>query len=107
MKKNALATLGIFAILSTGAIGISAKNLVLVNPGKTVISTALKVDAVQARKIALKKIDGKITEEFTIEDEDETVIAFVFQIETNAKKKFEVQVDADSGEVVYAEEIED
>ena len=104
MKRNALVTLGMIAVLGAGAFGVSAKTLTNADSAKAAVVKADKIDAAQAKKIALKKIAGKVIDEFTIEDEDETVIAYVFKIETTDKKTFEVQVDAESGEIIYAEE---
>ncbi|MGI8670085.1 MAG: PepSY domain-containing protein [Aridibacter sp.] len=106
MKKNVLVACGLLILLvSTGVVfgnnvSVKSNNLNIIKQAKITIE--------QARKIALKKVDGKIEDEYTIENEDETVISFVFVIKNKAGKSFEVQVDADDGEIISAEEqIED
>lgn len=63
-----------------------------------------KVTIEEARKIALKKIEGKIEDEYEIEDENEAVITYVFIIKNKEGKIFEVTVDAGTGEILSAAE---
>lgn len=51
----------------------------------------------------MKKVEGKITEEFTLEEEGGKIIAYAFKIKDASNKMFEVQVDANTGEILYAE----
>ncbi len=104
MKKNALTAIGLLILLvSAGVVfGKDTSRFENVNIAKQV-----KVTVEQARKTALKKVDGKIADEYTIEDEDESVISFVFIIKSKEAKTFEVQIDANTGEVVSSEEITD
>ncbi len=101
MKKNVLTALGLLILLvSTGVVfGKNVKQVNNVNAAKSA-----KITIEQARKIALKKVEGKIEDEYTIENEDESVISFVFIIKNKEGKTFEVQVDADNGEILSAEE---
>ncbi len=102
MKKNAFVACGLFILLvSTGVV---FGNNVSVKSNDLNISKQSKITIEQARKIALKKVEGKIEDEYTIENEDETVISFVFVIKNKEGKSFEVQVDADDGEILSAEE---
>jgi uncharacterized membrane protein YkoI len=103
MKKNALIVIGIVTVLVVGIIGVSAQTVAQSNGNSVVVTKTPKVSVEQARKIALKKIDGKITEEFTLEEEDGKIIAYAFKIKDAKNKMFEVQVDATSGEILYAE----
>lgn len=102
MKKNAFVACGLFILLvSTGVV---FGNNVSVKSNDLNISKQSKITIEQARKIALKKIEGKIEDEYTIENEDETVISYVFVIKNKEGKSFEVQVDADDGEILSSEE---
>ncbi len=102
MKRNALIILGILAsLVSTGIV--FGKDISIVNKSVVIKQTKITVD--EARKIALKKIDGKVEDEYTIEDEDENVTTFVFVIKNNKGKTFEVQVDANNGNVLNVDEL--
>lgn len=103
MKKNALVVLGLLvSLVSAGAVvgkSISPENSSLM------IAQAVKITLEQARKIALKRVDGSIEEEFTIEDEEENITTYVFIIKDKKDKSFEVQIDAENGAVLSVEEI--
>ncbi len=101
MKKNALAAFGL--LISLVSAGVVFGNNVSTTGNVNVIKQA-KITLEQARKIALKKVEGKIEDEYTIENEDEVVISYVFVIKNKAGKTFEVQVDADDGEILSSEE---
>lgn len=103
MMKNVLVALGILSILCFGIEGISAQTVSVTGNNSAIVKlTPVTVD--QARKIALKRVEGEIEDEYTIEEEDETVFAYVFKIRNTDKKLFEVQIEAESGEILYAEE---
>lgn len=103
MKKNALVVLGLLvSLVSAGAVvgkSISPEN------SSPMIAQAVKITLEQARKIALKRVDGSIEEEFTIEDEEENITTYVFIIKDKKDKSFEVQIDAENGAVLSVEEI--
>ncbi|MCB1022924.1 MAG: PepSY domain-containing protein [Acidobacteria bacterium] len=104
MKGYALVFFGI--VLSVGfASGIVA-NPAFKDVSKAAVK-ATKVTLEQARKNALKKIEGKVEEEYSIDDEAGKITAFIFIIKKKDGKKFEVEIDAEDGKVLSAEEIED
>ncbi len=103
MKKNALVVFGMLVAFGFGVNSISAQSAAQVNAPSNVITKSSKIDVEAARKIALKKVEGKIEEEFTLEEEDGKIIAYVFKIRDAKKKVFEVQADANDGKILYAE----
>lgn len=102
MKNNKLVAFGL--LVSFGLVGgVNAQETVSqVNTNSVVIAKA-KVTIEEARKIALKKAEGKIEEEFNLEEEGGKVIAYVFKIRQANKKVMEVQVDSTNGAILYAE----
>ncbi len=104
MKKFALVFIGlILSLVFVGGVLASGPQ----KASSQLAAEQSKVTAEQARKIALKKIDGKIEEEYTLEDDEGEVSTYVFIIKQKKDgKMFEVQVDAGNGEVISAEEQE-
>lgn len=102
MKKNVFIVLGLLISLASVSVVLGQS----VSPEKTnaAVAKQKKVPVEQARKNALKKVDGNIEDEFTIEDEDESVTAYVFIIKNKQGKTFEVQIDAENGAVLSSEE---
>lgn len=90
-------------VLVFGMVSVTAQTDSPNNSNPTIVKPT-KITVEQARKIALKKIDGKIEDEYTIEEEDETIFAYVFIIRDANKKMFEIQVEAESGEVLITKE---
>lgn len=93
MKKNAL----VVVVLLISLV------LVSVAFGKDVSKTESNSTAItieQARRIALLKVSGTIQNEYSIQDEDENITMYVFSIKDNQGRIFEVQVDANRGEVL-------
>ena len=72
----------------------------------TAQSESKKITIEDARKIALKKVEGVIDDEFPVEDEDGKVVEYIFYIKTKYKKLWSVQVDAVKGEILSVEEQE-
>jgi uncharacterized membrane protein YkoI len=105
MKKNILVVFGLALVFGL-ANGVSAHTVsqVTANAITNLTLKAVKVSIEDARKIALKKVEGKIEEEFNIEEDDGKISAYVFKIRDAKKKVFEVQVDANDGKIIYAEE---
>lgn len=103
MKRNAFVVLGL--LLSIVSVGTVVGKNVSFQKGNSVIAKQVKITIEEARKIALKKVDGKVEDEFSMEDDDENVTAYVFIIKTKEGKSFEVQIDADKGDVLSSEEI--
>ncbi len=104
MKKNALAVIGIVAVLVLGIIGVSANTVAQENNSNSVATVGKpKLTVEAARKIALRKYSGEITEETTLEEEDGKIISYIFKIK-KGDKNYEVEIDADSGDVLYADE---
>lgn len=93
--------LTVFAVASALVLGLSAVAF------GSVIKSGSKVTIEQARKVALKKVEGTIEEEYSIEDEDGNVTDFVFYIKDKKGKMWEVQIGAEKGDVVSAEMQED
>lgn len=102
MRKNALVVLGILTSL-VSAGGVFGKNISAVSNSAVIKQEKITVE--QARKIALKKVEGTVEDEYTIEDEDENVTTYVFVIKNNKGKSFEVQVDANNGNILSSDEI--
>ncbi len=102
MKKNAFLVFGLLlSVFSAGAV-----------VGKTVSTennyATVKLDKItleQARKFALKKVDGTVEDEYTIEDENENITTYVFVIKDKKGKTFEVQIDATNGDVLSSDEV--
>lgn len=102
MKKNALVVIGIVAVLALGIIGVSAKTVEAGN-NVTVTVSKPKLTIEAARKIALKKIAGEVVEETAVEEEKGKIGTYLFKIKKD-EKRYEVEIDADTGDVLYAEE---
>jgi uncharacterized membrane protein YkoI len=98
-----LVVIGIVVVLVLGIIGVSAQTASQNNGNSVVVAKNPKINIEEARKIALKKVEGKITEEFTLEEEGGKIIAYAFKIKDASNKMFEVQVEANTGEILYAE----
>jgi len=62
----------------------------------------VKISAEQARKTALARVDGKIVEE-ELEKENGRIV-YSIEIMNADKKVFDVEVDAETGEIVNVEE---
>jgi len=102
MKNKALVTSGMVVslVFANGVFGQAA--IPQKNQNSAVVKSAgITVD--EARKIALKKVDGKIEEEFPLEDGGKVVV-YVFMIRNAKNKVIEVQVEPTKGGIVYAEE---
>lgn len=103
MKKIALVTLvfvvllAFVAVAMAGTVSIETNNFAAANQEKLTVE--------QARKIALKRVEGKIVNEFTIEDDEDNIVSYVFVIIDKNGKTFEVEVEAEKGTVVGVEEI--
>ena len=87
---------------SFSTVGVQAGPGIQRNNELSLVKQA-KINLNQARVLALKEVEGLIEEEFSFEEEDGTVLAYVFKIRDKQDRIFEVQVDADSGEILYAE----
>lgn len=61
-----------------------------------------KITMEEARAIALKRVGGKIVEE-DLEKEDGR-LQYAFDIRTSDGKLFDVEIDAETGEILYADE---
>lgn len=66
-----------------------------------------KITLDEARKIALKKVEGTVEDEFSLEDDEGKVTDFIFYIKDKKGKTWEVQIGAEKGEVVSAEMLEE
>ncbi|NNE98110.1 MAG: PepSY domain-containing protein [Pyrinomonadaceae bacterium] len=103
MKRNKLVAFGL--LVSFGLVGgVEAKNAVFQIDVNSEIVRQAPIPIEEARKIALKKAEGKIEEEFSLEEEGGKLIAYVFKIRVEKKKVMEVQVDATNGAILYAEQ---
>ncbi|MEZ5343974.1 MAG: PepSY domain-containing protein [Pyrinomonadaceae bacterium] len=104
MKKYTLFMVGLF--VSVGFAGG-----IVANPAETDTSPMhvirAKITLEQARKNALKKIEGKVEDEYSLEDDDGKTTSYVFIIKRKDAKRFEVEIDAEDGKVLSAEEIEE
>lgn len=105
MKKFALVFIAlVISLVFVGGVMAAATR----SASSLTIAKAPKVTAEQARKIALKKIEGNIEEEYTLEDDEGEISTYVFIIKQKKDgKMFEVQIDAADGKVISAEEQED
>ncbi len=101
MKRNALVAFGLLVLL-VPASTILGKNISQVSNVSIVKENKVTIE--QARKTALKKVDGTVEDEYTIEDDDEKVTAYVFIIKAKTGKIFEVQIDANNGNVLSSDE---
>lgn len=99
MKKNVFAIFAIFVVLVLSAVVVFGGS----TGGSSDSVERLTVE--QARKIALKKVEGTVEEEYTIEDDDENITSYVFIIKNKKNKSFEVHIDANDGAVLSVEEI--
>lgn len=103
MKKIAL-VFGMALLLGlTGSVFAS-------NPGSTADSAvvkATKITVEQARKAALKRVEGDVEDEYTYEDDAGEIDTYIFIIKNKAGKLFEVQIGAEKGDVVSVEEYTD
>lgn len=70
-------------------------------------SGSAKITLEQARKIALKKVEGTVEDEFSIEDDEGNVTDYIFYIKDKNGKTWEVQIEAEKGAVISAEMQED
>ena len=66
-----------------------------------------KITLEQARKIALKKVEGTVEDEFSIEDDEGNVTDYIFYIKDKSGKTWEVQIGAEKGDIVSAEQEEE
>ncbi len=104
MKKNALVIFALTVLLTvTGSVVGKTVNAF----ENTVSVKFTKITLEQARKIALKKVEGTVEDEYTFDDDEGEVTTYVFVIKNKAGKTFEVQIDADKGDVLSSEEITD
>lgn len=103
MKRFALVSVLVLLVLGV-VIGVSGKTVSTENRVE-ISGQATPVSMDEAKKIALKKVEGKITEEYSIEEEDGKVSGYLFIIQAKNGKNMEVQIDAQTGNVVSAEEI--
>jgi uncharacterized membrane protein YkoI len=101
MKKNALVTLGFLVSLVSAGVVVGQDFTFVSN---FTVSESAKVTVEQARAIALKRVEGKVEDEYAIEDEDENITAYVFIIKNKQDKTFEVQVSAADGKIISVEE---
>ncbi|NNE68329.1 MAG: PepSY domain-containing protein [Pyrinomonadaceae bacterium] len=101
MKRNKLVGFCFVAVLAFvgTTFGMDA-----VSPFASFVSTSVKITADEARKIALKRVEGKVVDEYTLEDDEGEIESFVYIIKRKDDKKFEVQIDATDGKVVSVEE---
>jgi uncharacterized membrane protein YkoI len=101
MKRNALVAFGLLlSLVSASAVmGKEVRNV-----SNFSVSNQANITAEQAKKIALKRVEGTVEDEYTIEDEDEKVTTYVFVIKNKAGKIFEVQIDAKDGKVLSVDE---
>ena len=67
-------------------------------------STKITLEA--ARKLALKRVEGTVDDEFPVEDVNGKVVEYIFYIKTKDKKFWSVQIDAEKGEILSVEEQE-
>lgn len=103
MKKIALGTIIVTVVILGIAIGVMGSPAVPANAAVQSSKKTIKLD--EARKIALKRVEGKISEEFPIEEEDGTVTSYLFFIKATDGKDWEVMIDAKTGEITSAEEV--
>jgi len=95
-----------FALIAAAVIGTGFSAYV---PSAEAARKAEKRTAVtleEARKIALKRVPGEVQDEYTLEDDDGNVTAYVFVIKDKKKKVWEVQIGAEKGDVQSVEEQE-
>jgi len=106
MKKIALVVIGSLMVVVFVGSGFGAGSPA---SEQQVVTAADKVTAAQAKDIALKRVPGKIIEDFVIDDGKGNVEYYVFIIKANDGKRMEVMIGADKGEIVSVEnyEIED
>jgi hypothetical protein len=104
MKRNALVIFGFLILLTVGSV---VGKTVSPFDSRTVSVKFVKVTLEEARKIALKKVAGTVEDEYTFEDEDGKITTFVFIITNKEEKTFEVQIDAENGDVLSSEELAD
>ncbi|REJ75657.1 MAG: hypothetical protein DWQ47_09320 [Acidobacteria bacterium] len=74
---------------------------------ENVSASDAKITLEQARKIALKKVEGTVEDEFSIEDDEGNVTDYIFYIKDKKGKTWEVQIGAEKGDIVSAEEQEE
>lgn len=105
MNKNALVTFGLFISL---AAGTNAAGIVpgkdFSNPARTAAAETSGITVEQARRIALQRVAGTIEDEYTLDDENENVTAYVFLIKNNQGNRVEIQIDANNGNVLSLNE---
>lgn len=103
MKKNALVAFGLLISLVPTSAVLGKEVSQTTN---FTVSKNAGITLEQARKKALEKVPGTVEDEYTIEDEEGTVTTYVFVIKKSDGKKFDVQIDAEKGTVLSAEEQE-
>jgi uncharacterized membrane protein YkoI len=104
MNKYALVTFGLLISLAAGTAGVAN---VFGKTGLTPDRTAAETSGItveQARRIALQRVAGTIEDEYTLDDEDENVTAYVFLIKNNQGNRVEIQIDANNGNVLNINE---
>lgn len=104
MKKYAFVFAVIIGLLGSATVSFGMNYDSSVTSIK---SQTAKVTVEQARKIALKRVEGKVEDEYTLEDDEGEVDTYVFIIKNKEGKTFEVQIEAAKGEVVSVEEYTD
>ncbi len=104
MKRYALVIFEV--VLSVGFVSGTVANPAYTDASPITVNVT-KVTLEQARKNALKRIEGKVEEEYSLEDDDGKITAYIFIIKKKDGKKFEVEIDPEDGKVLSAEEVED
>ncbi|QQS43091.1 MAG: PepSY domain-containing protein [Acidobacteriota bacterium] len=87
----------LFAVLLALALSSAVSASGTASDGKA------KITLEEARKIALKKVEGTVEDEFSIEDDEGNVTDYIFYIKDKKGKTWEVQIGAEKGEIVSAE----
>lgn len=99
--RTAALTLAFVAAIGTGFwIQVSPAS------ASSISAKRVSVSMDEARKIALKRVPGEVQDEFTIEDDDGNLTAFMFVIKDSKKKVWEVQIGAEKGDVQSVEQQE-
>ncbi len=104
MKKYFLVLLVIIGLLALAGIGFAKGHSGEVF---SVQHETSKITVEQARKIALKRVEGTIEDEYTLEDDEGEIDTYVFIVKNKQGKTFEVQIEAGNGDVVSVEEYTD
>lgn len=101
MKKNALVIVGLLMVFAFAGIGYAAESA---NTQGSAFAVDPIITKAQAKEIALKKVPGKVIDEFVSDDENGKILFYIVIIKLSNGKQADVMIGAEKGEIVSVEE---